>query len=648
MDRKIVAAFLADIYRDMARETEYGTILEAIRQNVKLLFFASFSDNFSTLDKTADHYQLTKFDYGNSTIFRLPDLSNFDGLITYDTYMPDFFLSMIEDIKKNAPCPAVTLGVLSENSLSVINDQDISLKQLIEHLIDVHHCKDFIHVAGPGDISFCQNRANVFIKTLEEHNIPFSEDKIIYGNLWYSCGESVVNQILDLYKDNSNKILPDAIVCANDYMAIGIMNELSKRGFLIPEEVIVTGYDNVVQSAFHDPSLTTSAQPFEQVGKDGIKILKKIWNKENPPRVTKEPGILKARQSCGCKPKHIYQTDDLRESYATIISNLGQLSRSSSNLIVNISNATSNKEVYDQIEENCCEDTGFKDAVLCLVDGWEERKVFKDNSDFKDTRFEVVCGIYNGQPIKREMLNKGQLLPKEMMDDPNAYYLVPIHHLQYFFGYFIISPDLENMAQSNVKSWFISVSTMLENWRIRRELKYSVDRLQNLYITDMLTGLYNRRGYGIHFEDYYKECAENHSGLAVFLIDMDNMKHINDTYGHDEGDYCLCTIGDAMRAASLNNEICIRSGGDEFVVLGKNYNQEMIVQYMEKLRKAIDETTSSDNKVFNISVSIGCYCKIPEPIKEEDNINSISEKYLRKADSLMYIEKKEHKMIITI
>ena len=62
-------------------------------------------------------------------------------------------------------------------------------------------------------------------------------------------------------------MLPDAIVCANDYSAIGVLQELEKRGYNIPEDVIVTGYDNIPEAMFTDPTITTSEQPFEQVGK---------------------------------------------------------------------------------------------------------------------------------------------------------------------------------------------------------------------------------------------------------------------------------------------------------------------------------------------------------------------------------------------
>ena len=637
MKRRVVAAFLSDIYQDMVKETQYGTIREAKKQNVKLLFFASFSDNFSNTEYT----RLSNYDIGDSAIYKLPNLNNFDGLITYDSYMPDLFLSTIEEIKKDSPIPVVTLGDVSEYSHNVINDHDRSMVELIEHLILKHGCTDLVHVAGNLDLSFCVDRLNLFKKTLKKHDLDCSDDRIYQGNLWYDCAQDVVTQILDSYKTNPKRLLPDAIVCANDYMAIGIIKELEYRGYEVPNDVIVTGYDDVIQTKYNVPSVTTSAQPFDTVGGDGIKVLAKLWNNEEVPHITKEPGVLRLRKSCGCLPENEYLHDQLSESYSQIINSLGQLSRSSTNLILSVSSATSDVDVFDEIEANCCRDTGFSNAVLCLINDWDKKRVITSNSDFNESSFEVVCGLYNGRSIRRGPIPKGQLLPDIMMNDPEAYYLVPIHHMQYFMVYFIISPDLRNLSQSNIKSWFINISTMLENWRVRRNYMESVENLRRLYITDMLTGLFNRRGYALHFEDYYNECLNGKTGLAVFLIDMDNMKMINDNFGHEEGDYCLCAIGNSLTKAATRGEICIRSGGDEFVVLAKNYDEKMVKEYTEKFRKYIEDTYKNDKKDFEIVVSIGCYIKIPE--KSDSGITDISEFYLREADKLMYVEKQAHK-----
>ena len=638
MERKLVAAFVADIYRDMVRKTQYGAIMAAKRNNVKLLFYTIFSDNYSNLEYT----ELTNYDIGEFAIYHLPDLNKYSGLIAFDSYMPEIIIDPLNELKRNAPCPVVTLGDIHDFSYNVVNDQERSFMELIEHLIVEHECKDLVHVAGRLEMSFSRDRVQVFKKTLDKYHLPNEDNRIIQGNLWYDCGERVVNQILDRYVHNVDKILPDAIVCANDYMAIGVIEALDKKGFSVPEDVIVTGYDDVIQANYNDPSITTSSQPFEQVGKNGINILVDLWNKKQVPHVVAEPGIIMKRQSCGCEPKKIYKQDDLRESYNNTIVKLGQLSESITDMIIMMSNAETDDDVFDVIEANCCKGNGFNNAILCLMDNWEQQKIVKSHEDLKDADFRVVCGIYNKKSIKREKLPRGQYLPDRLMNDSESYYLVPIHHLQYFMGYFIVSPDLEELAQTNIKTWFINIGSMLENWRLKKELKRSLNELESLYMTDMLTGLFNRRGYAINFPKYYKDALEKNRDIAVFVIDMDNMKYINDTYGHDEGDYCLCTIGKAMRKASLGNEICIRSGGDEFVVLANNYNEEKKNKYIEKIRKIIDITCENDEKPFNISISIGCFIATP---KTCDNISltSLSEEYLREADTLMYIEKKEHK-----
>ncbi len=638
MDRKNVAVYVADIYRDIVRKTQYGVIQSAKRNNVKLLFFTSFSDNYSNIEVK----ELSDYDKGDFAIYMLPDLSTVDGLISFDSYMPEIFAEPVNKLKKEAPCPVITLGDIKDFSYNVVNDQKRSYMELIEHLIVDHGCREMVHVAGRMSMSFARERVKVFKDTLSKYNIPNEDSRIVYGNLWYDCGPDMVTQILELYENNPNRILPDAIVCANDYMAMGVISALESKGYSVPEDVIVTGYDNVIQAEYNDPSVTTSSQPFEQVGKDGVNLLTKIWAGKNVPHTTAEPGIIMRRQTCGCEPKKTYKQDNLRESYSVTIEKLGLLSHTISNLILSVSTAQTDQEIFDKIEANCRQDTGFKTAVLCLMDKWDCQKEITSHADFANSQFDVVCGMYKDRPIRRERLPKGHLIPKEMLEDDEPYYIVPIHHLKYFMGYYIISPDLEELSQANIKSWFINISTILENWRLKKELALSFERLKNLSVTDVLTGLYNRRGYNSHFEAYYNDVLETKTSLAVFLIDMDNMKTINDNYGHDEGDYCLCTIANSMKKASKSNEICIRSGGDEFVVLAKNYTQEKADNYINNLRKYISERCTEDEKPFDISVSIGCYMTTPDS-DSELSITEISENYLREADALMYKEKKEHK-----
>lgn len=641
MTRRTVAVYTANMYRDMVKETQYGLIQAAKREGVKLLFFTAFSDNFSTFTK---YTEFTNYDVGDFAIYYLPDLNEYDGLITMDTYLPDYYLDFLDEIKRNSPIPVITLGNDCEYTHNVVNDQEKSLENLIDHLIEVHGCKELVHVTGRLDLEFAQVRLKVFEETLKKHGLPFEKRNVAPGNLWYDCGERVVDQLERDYADEPDRMLPDAIVCANDYSAIGVLQELEKRGYNIPEDVIVTGYDNIPEAMFTDPTITTSEQPFEQVGKDGINTLVKLWKGKKIPRTKADPGVLKCNQSCGCEPKHVYKKDTLKEQYSETISRLDNLALSNTNLMLSALASKTYEDFLKSIEDNCLIDTGFHDAVLCLMTDWDKHLIVRRPEDFNAIQFEVTCGMYNGRPIKRGLLPKGQLLPDEMMNNPEPYHIIPIHNFEFFMGYFIISPDLENLSQANMKTWFLNISILLENWHTRQELHITLERMRNLYSTDVLTGLYNRRGFGMFFEDYYNECKENHTNLAVFLIDMDNMKTVNDTLGHDEGDYCLCTIAHAMKEAAVGDDICIRSGGDEFVVLGKDYDEDKITKFITDLRHAIALKRRTDGKAYDISVSVGCYMQIPT----DDGMTpaEAGEAFLRYADTAMYKEKKEHKMAL--
>ena len=634
MERKKIAVFISALYEDMVRETVEGLLSAADRETTKLLFFTSFADNHTS--RNYDRYQ--DYDNGEFVVYLLPDLKEYDALISFDTYMTGSFVEPIGQLKKTAPCPVITLGTVREGTWSVANDQDTSFTEIIEHLIQVHGCRDFVHVAGPRERSFCVERIEIFRRTLTAHDLPCGEERIFYGELRPECGEAMVEQILAGYAKKGERKLPDAIICVNDYTAIGVIQALEDRGFHVPGDVIVTGYDDIMRAQFNEPSITTSAQPFFRVGKTGMEVLSQLLRGEQAKPLTAVPGMLCLRQSCGCEPLNVYKKDRIREKYIRLCSNMESLSLSNTDMILGGAMDQTVEDVYKEIEDGCLRETGFKDAVLCLIHGWDRHKLIKDRETLKNETFDVVCGIWNGQSVLRQRLPKGQLIPEEMMADDNPYYIFPVHHLQYFLGYFIVNPELKEVGQLHIKSWLVSISAMLVNWFYRNQLTRTVKELEFLYQTDVLTGLYNRRGYYRFFESYYEECRAAGTELAVFLIDMNGMKKINDCYGHAEGDFCLCAIAEAMQRSAMEKEICIRTGGDEFVVLAKHYDAVKESIYTKLVREEIDKIRQVAGKQYEIQVSIGCYRCVPSP-EGVASIQTEAELYLGNADKEMYKEK---------
>ena len=634
MERKKIAIFISALYEDMVRETVEGLLSVADLEKEKLLFFTSFADNHTS--RQYDRYQ--DYDNGEFVVYLLPDLKEYDALISFDTYMTGSFVEPIGKLKKEAPCPVITLGTVKEGTWSIANDQDTSFAEVIEHVINVHGCRDFVHIAGPLERSFCVERIDIFKRILTAYHLPCGDDRVFYGELRPECGEEMVDQIMASYAAKGSKRLPDAIICVNDYTAIGVIQALRDRGFRVPEDVIVTGYDDILRAQFNEPSITTSAQPFFRVGKTGMETLTRLLRGEQVDPVIAVPGTLCLRQSCGCEPMNVYKKDMIREKYIRMCTNMESLSLSNTNLILGGAMDQTVEDIYNEIEEGCLRETGFKDAVLCMIHEWDQKKMIRDREALLNESFDVVCGIRNGEPVLRQRLPKGQLIPEEMMADNKPYYIFPVHHLQYFLGYFIVNPDLKEIGQLHIKSWLVSISTVLMNWFFRHQLTETVNELEYLYQTDVLTGLYNRRGYYRFFESYYEECRAAGSELAVFLIDMNGMKKINDGYGHAEGDFCLCTIAEALRRSAMEHEICIRTGGDEFVVLAKHYDAGRESMFTKLVREEIDRIRQVAGKQYEITVSIGCCRRVPDPAGVA-SLQTEAELYLSNADREMYMEK---------
>ena len=622
----------------MTREMQHGINDAALAGGVKVIYFAIFSDSFSS--KYYDQYVM--YDEGDIVAFELPDLDEFDGVIRIDSSFPPFAKSKLEEILGKTKVPVINVGGKVDAYRNMLNDESASFSEITEHVVTEHGCRNIYHVAGIKGKYYTQERIDALRSVLDRHGIEFGDERIVYGTLWHDCGAPSVDYILKECEKKGKKY-PDAISCANDYSAIGVINTLRDRNIRVPEDIIVTGFDGVEAANQGYPSVTTSKQPFYKMGYESILTFKKLWAGEDVSQDVRIKGTLMRNQSCGCAAMDTSDVEDIRQVYLRQMGRMSYLEQSTTNMVLSISNARDHRDCFREIGKNAANDTGFKDMLLCLAPGWETQRVVDDSYAKQDEDIAIVSGFRGDRIIDREVIRKKDLLPKDMLEDPNPYYIFSIHHLQYYMGYLIVNPDLELIDQISMKSWLVILGAMLENFRIRQALNVSVERLENLYNRDMLTGLYNRRGYEMFFERYYNECLKDGTALAVMVIDMDDLKFVNDNYGHAEGDYSLCMISEAMTSAAKNDEICLRTGGDEFVVLARDYSEEKAEVYISQMREKIAGRVKHDKKIFDVEVSVGTCIRKLNP-HSTHTLTEIAEQFITTADERMYAEKKAHKI----
>lgn len=164
------------------------------------------------------------------------------------------------------------------------------------------------------------------------------------------------------------------------------------------------------------------------------------------------------------------------------------------------------------------------------------------------------------------------------------------------------------------------------------ELAVQREELSTLSFTDGLTGLYNRRGFLTLADIQHKLAQRKRRCLALVYLDLDELKHINDTYGHSMGDQALGATAELLRLAFRETDIKARLGGDEFAVLAVDADRHAARKLISRLEEGVHAFNQSGDKPFQLSLSLGMSHYVPQQ-------PATLEELLEQADAELYQQK---------
>jgi LacI family transcriptional regulator len=190
----------------------------------------------------------------------------------------------------------VVAGSQDERNVDVVDaDNRAGMRALVAHLVKVHSLKKMFYVAGPADAPDAQVRRLAFEEELARHGGARIVGEF-EGRFSAVSGQAAAQVIL-----SDRQRLPQAVVCANDQMAIGAIRELARGGVRVPEDIAVVGFDDIYPGALLHPSLTTVHQPMRLLGERACsRLLDRIADPTLPQQVELLPTELILRESCGC------------------------------------------------------------------------------------------------------------------------------------------------------------------------------------------------------------------------------------------------------------------------------------------------------------------------------------------------------------
>ena len=604
-----ICAFIGDMYRDYSSAIIKRLQTRAVENGHRIDIFG----NCAVPSDNPLHAE------GLKSILNIPPLKTYDGIILCSDTLHHAGLNreLLDNLMSATDIPPViSIRCDEEGFYNIVPDNRQLLYEITKHVLDVTEGGDIGFVTGRDDLVDSSERRAGFEDAMHEAGFEVKEDMIFHGNYWIDQGPITADFFI-----REDKSLPTAIICSNDYMAIGLIDELVERGYSIPQDVMITGVDNLPFSLSHIPSVTTSNISEEYLVDTAIECLEKISRGEEVDFYITVPGQLIIRESTIGKTERdlgaaYHKLDLIQKAYYDQTLAFVRLSSDYQDVM-------SKDNCVNLTLESIANLGLFKKVFLCTY-GENDRSVI---GMFDEKHLNKSCNI----PFDKE-----DLLPKEYNKDfAGIRIYLPVHFKNEVYGYAVLEMDneVEGFFDERLEFMLLLFGQTLNRLQLYSKL-FEVSDVMDLYIRDALTGIFNRRGFEKNISNILDRKKEEDIKIAVASIDMDDLKSINDDYGHSAGDDAIRAIANCITKSLNKHEFAARMGGDEFEAVLFIDNPGRIGQFIRSFRTEMKNANKKIKEGYTLSASIGT--------AEVDSWETLMES-MNKADKIMYVEKKTKK-----
>ncbi|MES2583207.1 MAG: substrate-binding domain-containing protein [Pseudomonadota bacterium] len=238
----------------------------------------------------------TNFERQFNILFGFGRSHQFDAVISATEHFQHHLShdECIQFLGQYAPIPLVNLNFSMAGTSSVLIDNRAGFRPLMQHLIQDHQYKRFAFMKGIASTKDAEDRFDEFLRCLAESGIAFDPELAVTGNFNQAEGRVAMARLLD------KKIPFDVLVCANDGMAHAAIAVAVERGLRVPQDVAVTGFDDVLAFAKQGLPLTTVGQPFQALVDAAFALVRERVELKRAPSVVSVPTRAIIRQTCGC------------------------------------------------------------------------------------------------------------------------------------------------------------------------------------------------------------------------------------------------------------------------------------------------------------------------------------------------------------
>ena len=614
-----IAFLTVDWNYELVENTLHGLLQYTVdHPEVQICVFDCFGKDLGN-DKDRSEY----------SIFRLPDLSGFDGmLIQSNQIILQEAREEVERMVMESGIPAVAIGCELEGCTLVHFDNRKAQYEMAEHIILEHGARRLVYLTGNMDNDCPEGleRLQGFRDACRDNRIPEENVEVIRCTWRTSDGVNTARRWI-----RNKEPLPDAFICANDEMALGLMETLQENGLRVPRDVLVCGFDNLSSAELSSPRLSTVHTDHSKLDYFATEILMRIIRgEEKRDRIPFEFTLI-CSESCGChnaprrgviRDLYFQQTRFLRSFYVQ-----------QDQMAEDLFEAEDLPDLMRIIGKNHTI-FGCDDIYLCI------NEYYFDNYDKSmwpnyAESFDTTMVLYDPDRSSDDGLVRfptSDLLPAGLMEKEPFLMFYPLHYNTYSIGYLVLD-GICTAAKLNLHESILNfLEIAIENVRKKSLLHNLNDTLDDLYVHDALTGLYNRFGLSRFGQQRFDDLLASEGTVQVLFIDMDDMKSINDLYGHETGDAALKVSARILQRTCSADAFIMRYGGDEFIIIDTGRTRHLDDQILA----AAEEYNRTSGMPFTLGFSVGVI-----RVSAEDQL--LLDDCIKEADSLMYKVKQKRK-----
>ena len=568
-------------------------------------------------------------------IFSVPEISSFDAVILEgDRGWPSPVRLRIINEAKEHKIPVISINNPRRGCVYVGTDNYSSMKDMTEHVLRVHGCREIAFLRGRKHSGEADERERGFDDACREFRIPYEHIRKYDSDWFLSNGRRIARKIL------TETPLPDAVICSNDDTAVGAAEVFLKAGLRIPDDIIITGFDNTDIAEYFEPRITSVERDYRTIAETGIQVAVEILEGKRDERPVYCPHELLFTESCGCGDKNTDQTAT-RKRLLQMSQYLRQLYRLEYELLPVLNEAKDLVEIMPVLEENLAM-LQSRNVFIVLNSSflWNYNENLPEGRAYSDR---MVLMTATGEAARRfspepdshiyGIFDRKELLPGGLLQDSGMLIFYPLQCSRSVIGYLVMD-RMSPVSEFNMLD--IILTLLANNIDMVQEKSVMAGRnevLQELYRHDSLTGLYNRFGMENTGAEYCRKLTAEGKKYYFYFIDMDGLKKINDKHGHDAGDWALRLMADSLRnVCGENGDFCMRYGGDEFLAIGT----VSVGSMRKKLEKELKKQVKISGCTLDLSFSLGGFAA--EKGTEENLRDAI-----KRADKEMYVVKQKKK-----